>query len=441
MRNSLRLRLSLWISCFILGTGLIAAGVSFALAFSDANEMQDNQLRQLAALASTGRLSSGPPEARSDDSENEFRLLIEEQGGPGTLGQLSRGLKDGIATVRGAEESWRIVVRTLPTGRRLAVGQPAALRDEIAFSSALHTLVPLLALIPALVILLTFLVKALFKPVAQLAAQLDRRDAGDAGALSHDSVPSEIAPFVLSINGLLERVNRLIGDQQRFIADAAHELRSPVTALLLQAENLERCEMPPEARERLLPLRAGLARARSLLEQLLSLALQQNTTPDGSQIRFDEVVREVLRDLLPLAQARQVAVEVPILEPLQVRGTFPQLSALVRNALDNAVRYSPSGGKVEIALMAQGADAVLWIDDSGPGLADGELEQVFAPFYRVPGSTESGSGLGLAIARAVAERLGGQVMLANLRPSGLRLSYRQPLATSLPQRHAPTQGG
>jgi two-component system OmpR family sensor kinase len=437
MRNSLRLRLSLWISCFILLAGLIAAGVSFALAYSDANEMQDNQLRQLAALASTGRVSGIPRDARNDDSDSESRLLIEEQGGPGMLGQLSRGLPDGIATVRGADESWRIVVRQLPTGRRIAVGQPTALRDEIAFSSAFRTLVPLLALIPALVILLAILVKALFEPVGKLAALLDRRDAGDAGALSHASVPSEIAPFVQSINGLLERVARLIGDQQRFIADAAHELRSPVTALLLQAENLERCEMPAETRERLVPLRAGLARARALLEQLLSLALQQNTTPDGSQIRMDEVVREVLRDLLPLALTRQVAVEVPTLEPLQVRGTLPQLSALVRNALDNAVRYSPRGGQVKIALSADGDDAVLAIDDSGPGLAEGDLEQVFAPFYRVPGSTETGSGLGLAIARAVAQRLGGQVTLANLHPHGLRLSYRQPLLNSPTHRQAP----
>ena len=177
MRNSLRLRLSLWISGFILIAGLIAAWMSFALAYSDANEMQDNQLRQLAALASTGRLSSGPPDARNDDGESESRLLIEERGGPGLLGQLSRGMSDGIATVRGTDGNWRIVVRTLPAGGQIAVGQPTALRDEIAFSSAFHTLVPLLALIPALVILLTFLVKALFEPVAQLAAQLDRRDA------------------------------------------------------------------------------------------------------------------------------------------------------------------------------------------------------------------------------------------------------------------------
>lgn len=440
MRNSLRLRLSLWISSFILLAGLIAAGVSFALAYSDANEMQDNQLRQLAALASTGGVSGAPRDARNEDSDNETRLLIEEQGGPGMLGQLSMGMPDGIGTVRGTDESWRIVVRPLPAGRRIAVGQPTALRDEIAFSSAFHTLVPLMALIPALVILLAILVKALFEPVATLAAQLDRRDAGDAGALSHESVPSEIAPFVQSINGLLERVARLIGDQQRFIADAAHELRSPVTALLLQAENLERCEMPPEARERLVPLRAGLARARALLEQLLSLALQQNTLMDESQIRLDEVVREVLRDLLPLALARQVAVEVPILEPLQVRGTFPQLAALVRNALDNAVRYSPRGGQVKIALMADGDDAVLGIDDNGPGLAEGDLEQVFAPFYRVPGSAETGSGLGLAIARAVAQRLGGRVTLSNLHPNGLRLSYRQPLVNSPTQPQARPRG-
>lgn len=429
MKNSIRLRLSLWISGFIVVTGFIAAGLSFVLAFADANEMQDSQLQQIAALASSGRMLSDVTHASADDSEAENRLLIQTLNGPGGREWLSANLRDGIQTVRHKGEGWRVVVRPLPSGERIAVGQPTALRDEIATNSAVRTLVPLLLAIPGLILILVFLIKAILKPVVRLSVHLDARPADDAATLDTASIPQEIAPFVVSINRLLTRVSELLASQQRFIADAAHELRTPVTALLLQAENLERCDMPAEARSRLLPLSGGLARTRALLEQLLSLARQQNAESGAAPIRLDEVVREVLRDVLPLAGAKNLDVAADTLAPVQIRGTFPQLAALVRNALDNAVRYTPAGGRIEISISANAGDAVMWIDDSGPGLPDAELERVFEPFYRAS-ATESGSGLGLAIVRAVAQRLGGDVKLVNLAqaPGGLRLCYTQRLA-------------
>jgi two-component system OmpR family sensor kinase len=437
MKNSLRLRLSLWIAGLIAVVGLAAGIVSFALALADAHELQDDQLRQVAALAAAGRLSSGAGGVPQEDGEGESRLVVQAvpppgsaAGATGPLGPLPPTLASGLHTIDHAGERWRVAVQVLPSGGRIAAGQPTAVRDEIAQNSALRTLLPLLVLLPALILLVTLLVRAMLQPVAQLSRQLDRRQAGDTAPIEAGAVPAEIAPFVASINGLLGRVRQLLAQQQRFIADAAHELRTPVTALGLQAENLERGEMAAETRERVEPLKAGLARTRALLEQLLSLASQQAGAAALTPVALEAVVREAVRDLLPLARAREVEIAAAALDPVAVMGSPAQLGALVRNAIDNAVRYSPKGGIVEVSVTTGNGRAVLIVDDQGPGLAAGEIERVFDPFYRVAGSPEGGSGLGLAIIRTVAERLGGAVTLANRPGGGLRLRYEQATAPS-----------
>ncbi|MDB5872434.1 MAG: sensor histidine kinase [Ramlibacter sp.] len=439
MKNSLRLRLSLWIAVVIAAIGLAAGVLSFALAFADAHEMQDEQLQQIAALASAGKLTldAVPASAAApwEEGEAESRLVVQllaARTAPalpaGPLGPLPAELAPGLHTVAHAGEQWRVAIRDLPSGQRVAVGQPTSLRDEIATNSALRTVIPLLVLLPALILLVALLVRRMLQPVTQLAAQLDRRQPGDTEPVRAGNVPAEIQPFIASIDGLLERVRQLIAQQQRFIADAAHELRTPVTALGLQAENLERVAMPDEARARLAPLKAGLARTRSLLDQLLSLALQQSPEAPPGPVALDAVVREAVQDLLPLAQARQVEIVATALEPVVVQAAQAQLAALVRNVIDNAVRYSAAGSIVEVAVVSLAGRAVFTADDQGPGLAAQEIDRVFDPFYRVPGSPEGGSGLGLAIVRAAAQRLGGTVTLVNRPAGGLRLRYEQPQA-------------
>lgn len=429
MTRSLRLRLSLWIAAFIAVVGLAAGALSFALAFADAHELQDDQLRQIAALASTGRISPGARDMGHGDGEPESQLVVQAVPGPaGPMGPLPAALAAGLHTIEHGGVQWRVAVHVLPSGQRVAAGQPTAVRDEIASNSALRTVVPLLVLLAALILLVTLLVRAMLQPVALLSSEIDRRQAGDTAPIEAGAVPSEVAPFIASINGLLARVRQLIAQQQRFIADAAHELRTPVTALGLQAENLERAEMSPQARERLAPLKQGLARTRSLLDQLLSLASQEAGAATLEPVALDAVVWDAVRDLLPLARARQVEIAAGALEPVTLMATPAQLGALVRNAIDNAVRYSPAGGTVEVSVTASAGRALLTVDDQGPGLAPEEIERVFDPFYRVAGAPEGGSGLGLAIVRAVANRLGGTVVLANRPTGGLQLRYQQPLA-------------
>jgi two-component system OmpR family sensor kinase len=429
MRQSLRIRLSLWIAACIVLAGLVAGVLAFAVAYAEAVELQDGQLRQLAALASAGQLAAGPSALPRGSADAENPLVIQPLANPGgVLGALPPTLADGMHTVNVGGVPWRVAVRTPASGPRIAVAQPTSVRDEIARDGALHTTIPLLVLLPVLVALVAVVVQATLAPVGRLSAQLDQRKAGDVAPLDASAVPSEIAPFTDSINHLLERVRNLLAQQERFIADAAHELRTPITALGLQAENLERVVLTDEARERLVPLRAGLARARALLEQLLSLAAQQAAQVPSQRVRLDQVVQRVIEDLAPLARARGVQVVMRPLPDVELAASEAQLAAIARNAIDNAVRYSPPGATVEVRVAQEPGWAELQVDDRGPGVPEAQRVRVFEPFYRVPGTAETGSGLGLAIVKTVADRLGGAVQLVSRAGGGSSFRYRQPLA-------------
>ncbi|MDB5858979.1 MAG: sensor histidine kinase [Ramlibacter sp.] len=429
MRHSLRARLSLSIAVCIVLAGLLAGVLSFAVAYAEAVELQDGQLRQLAALASAGQLAPGPAVVPRAGIGAENPLVIQSLAdAAGPLGPLPPTLADGLHTLSVRGTPWRLAVHTFASGPRMAAAQPTSVRDEIALDGALHSTIPLLVLLPLLAGLVSVVVRVTLAPVGGLAAQLDGRSAGDLTLLDASAVPDEIAPFADSINNLLARVRSLLAQQERFIADAAHELRTPITALLLQAENLERVLPTAETRERLAPLQAGLARTRALLEQLLALAQQQAGEPAPRRMRLDEAVAGVVEDLAPLARSRGVQVRVHPFEAAEVDAGEGQLAAIARNAIDNALRYSAPGGTVEVRVAREAGCAVLQVEDRGSGVPEAERRRVFEPFYRVPGSAETGSGLGLAIVQAVADRLGGTVELAARAGGGSCFRYRQPLA-------------
>jgi two-component system OmpR family sensor kinase len=333
-------------------------------------------------------------------------------------------LSDGLQTVVVGKEQWRVFVRTNEQGVRVAVAQQTTVRDFAARASAVRTLTPILFLAPLLVLLVTLLVRQMFRPLRILSYELGRRAENDLGQLNRAGLPSEVWPFVTEINELLARVRRSMASQRRFIADAAHELRSPLTAMSLQAERLGAAEMPDEARSRLGSLVAGLRRTRELLEQLLTLArTQEMNIPEAEDISLQRAIREVLEDLVPLAEAKDIDLGVVDDADAGVRGRMVALKLLVKNLIDNAIRYTPQGGRVDITVRRLPGAVVLQVDDTGPGIAPEEREKVFEPFYRVLGSGEIGSGLGLAIARTVAGSMGARIELASTGEggSGLRV--------------------
>jgi len=425
---SLRFRLSLWISTAILVGAAVAGVYSYVDATADAHHVQDTQLRQVGYLVS--RLDAAPtsPPAREKAGDVDFdaRLVVRfidapggEVGRPDRRPRFSAALPDGLQTVAVGDETWRVFVRTSRDGVRVAVAQQTAVRDAAARSSALRTVMPILFLGPVLVLLATLLVRTMFQPLQRLAVQLGERRAHDLGELDRAALPSEVWPFVAEINQLIARTVRTLALQRRFIADAAHELRSPMTAMSLQAERLAASAMPDEARARLGALSAGLSRTRVMLDQLLTLArTQESGIGQPARVPLKKAIQECLEDLVPLAEAKAIDLGVVGDADPTVGGRPVDIRILVKNLVDNAIRYTPAGGRVDISVAEDGGRVVLDVDDSGPGIPAGERTRVFDPFYRVLGSGEIGSGLGLAITQSIAQQAGASIALLD-RPDGL----------------------
>jgi two-component system OmpR family sensor kinase len=339
---------------------------------------------------------------------------------------LRPDLPDGLQTVAIGGAPWRLFVSTHERGLRVAIGQQTTVRDEIANKSALRTVAPLLSLVLLLPLLVGYLIRKMLHPLKIMAADLESRSEPVWQEIAAGAVPSEIRPFVVAIKRLLARVAQSVAAQRRFLADAAHELRSPLTALSLQAELLEAAEMPEEARMRLAALRRGIGRTRNLLDQLLALARAQSQTGEARPVRVICVIRQVLEDLMPLAEAKHMDIGVVRQDDVVVQASEMDLTILVRNLVDNAIRYTPEGGKIDLAVEAGADSAVFRVDDAGPGISPDQRERVFDPFYRALGTDEFGSGLGLSIVKTIADRIGAGVSLEQSGSGGLLVAVSIP---------------
>jgi two-component system OmpR family sensor kinase len=275
-----------------------------------------------------------------------------------------------------------------------------------------------------------------FRPVSRLAARLDAKESNHLAKLPIDGMPDELRPFIESINRLLERIATMFEQKRRFIADAAHELRSPITALTLQAENLSHADLPPESRERLVVLETGIRRTAHLLEQLLALAkYEAGSLPHVPHASLDNVVKGVVADLLPFARLRSVDLGFKRIEETSIASDSIALAVLVRNVLDNAIRYSPEGGQIDISLFRDRTRGILCIEDTGPGIPNKDLARVFDPFYRGSQTGAQGTGLGLSIVLRIVESLSGSIILENIAApdrTGLRVTIILPVADAAP---------
>jgi two-component system, OmpR family, sensor kinase len=431
MTRSLERHLARTLGLAIVLVGLVTGVVSFIFAYQEAQEFQDDTLRQIATLAYADKLQAaghadviGTPGNVDDDQEDRVVVVRLLPGAvPAQFAWLPLSLRPGLHTVSGPQGDWRVFVRQTKPGERIAVAQMTAVRDEAASDSAEYTLVPLGVLLPLLVFLIHRIVRHEFAPVRLLAQKLDEQPPNRPTSLPDAGLPDEIAPFVRSINGLMQRITKLIGEQRRFIADAAHELRSPLTALSLQAQNLEKVDTFEAMRERVVPLRAGIERARRLTEQLLNLARSQASQPVSETVDVSKMARELIAEYLPVAEARGIDLGLEGPDNTCLFADPHALRLVLKNALDNALCYTPLSGEVTVRVYTENDDVVIEVQDNGPGIPAAERERVFDPFYRIEGSSGEGSGLGLAIARDAAARLGGTVHLHD-RPDGPGLVFR-----------------
>lgn len=435
MMNSLRGRLFIGLTAMVAIMGAVAGVFSFRYAFDESIEIQDATLTQVAALAVEGRFDQHMPPPGGVDSDN--RLVIEELGtrtGKPARDDVLSALDDGLRDVTRGRERWRILIRTRTDGSRVMVGQPTAVREEIADEFALRTLIPLAILLPLMLLLIAVLVRQSLRPMTDIADRLDARRADDLDQLAVSEAPTELQPFIASINRLLQRIQILIERQRRFVADAAHELRTPITALTLQAENLGHFQLPGESAERLDALKQGARRTKRLIEQLLTLErVGFDRTRPTAVAALEWSAGQVVADLLPEATEKGVDLGFEQVEPCQIAAEPLMIEILIRNLVENALRHTPRDGRIDLSVRRENAVAILAVRDSGPGIPAADLDRIFEPFFRGSRQLGEGSGLGLSIVKRIAESLGGTVTVENIgsgEVSGLCATVRLPSSAS-----------
>ena len=417
LKQSLQVRISIALILMFLPLSIIAGAFSYYQTYHEAEELQDDLLRQTAAYIN-------PKTTDYTQIGSENHILIQTFGQEDTV-PLSDTLGEGFHTIKGSvddddddddDDEYRAYIRQTPQGK-IAVLQETEYRDDLAATAAYQSVLPLLIALPLMILLTVWITYRAMRPVKTLSAALGKRRSDDLSPLDGEGVPSEIQGFVTAINQLLQRTGENIRRQQRFIADAAHELRSPLTALSLQAERLTKLPQSDEAREQTGLILQSIQRNRHLLEQLLTHAraqgseTQRNLTDISLQAQF----RRVLQELMPLALDKQQDIGVAVENDLRIRADDTEIYTLIKTFTDNAIRYTPAGGRIDIGFSETPTTLTIWVEDDGPGIPAAERSRVTDAFYRILGTEQQGTGLGLSIADAIAKRYGGKLILADSR--------------------------
>ncbi|HEX5638782.1 MAG TPA: ATP-binding protein [Burkholderiaceae bacterium] len=432
--NSLRGRLLLFL--FTLAGIAVAAiaFISYRSVLQDTDEIFDYQLQQMAlSLRDQGAVPDDHRAALADPSLDYVVQVWTSDGSVTYSSHPNRRLPPAVAIGFANAEidgrPWRIY-STLARDRVIRVAQPLAVRKALAASTARRSVVPVLVAAPIVALVMWWLVGVSLAPLGTLVASVRAREAESLNTLDAAGLPSEITPLVDALNGLLARLGGALQAQRAFVADAAHELRSPLTALKLQLDLVRLAPDEGARDDALRDLSAGMDRVHHLLEQLLALARAEPGGPEAAVGDADlaEVARQAAADTVALASARGTDLELDAARPVAVRGDRAALRMLARNLIDNAVRYAGAGGQVRAAVLEDAGEAVLRIDDSGPGIPPEERGRVFDRFYRRDSGETTGSGLGLAIVRAIADRHGARIDLGDAPLGGLRVDVRLALA-------------
>jgi two-component system OmpR family sensor kinase len=418
--GSLSRQLIVALSLVIGVVGVIHGLSSYAVARADTNMLLDTRLSDVAIRLSAGMADiimpiPEPGLRRPEDLEIQVWTGDEPRPSRATDPSIKfrRDAPMGFSNQIVAGVAWRVfTVRT--ANRTFEVGQRSEIRRGIAETSALKNIWPTIILIPLIWVAVILVVRGLMTQLNELAGRVQTIDLDRLRPISREGVPEDLLPFVKSINLLIERLAQMIESEKKFISDAAHELRSPIAALQLQADNLRHSIYPANV-ERFEELRRGIIRGGNLVTQMLQLARADAQVDDTrlSDVRVREVVTDVIADSLPIAMARGIDLGVEHLDEATVRATETDLRVVVKNLVDNAIRYSPDGSTIDVRVVAQAGRVSLEVADQGPGIAPESLTRVFERFVRVGTADIEGTGLGLAIVRATVSKYGGSASVAN----------------------------
>ena len=429
MRSLERYLLAWILGALTLGSVPIAL-VAYVVTRDEMNEVFDAELKYVAQAIGTYRhLRNDTTEAEVQSStrtespdDTEIVTFAWTATGRRTYASdagvlLPFSAVEGLSRHRVGQEDWTVYTSVRPDGIAQAAQRSSA-RQEMAGESAAKILPPLLVLVLVTGALLVYALRQGLRPLDSAARDVALRSATSLEPISATAVPGEVAPLVAAINDLMARIGVAFSRQRAFLADAAHELRTPVTALDLQLQLLKRSIDEASSCEAIQELEAGIARSTRLVEQLLQLA---RLDPEGEAIThasvdLSELVRSVIGTLSVKADKYGIDLGARVAPGVTVEGDLEQLTVLLNNLVENALRFTPRGGVVDVVVELREGASVLRVLDTGPGIPESERARVFERFYR-GGQTPAapadagGTGLGLAIVRAIAERNGAHVTL------------------------------
>jgi two-component system OmpR family sensor kinase len=423
---SIRRALMFWLLPLFVLVGVASAAFSYWSYTEMVSTFMDDQMQQLGDSVAAQDEPVAPPVQSVERIHKWGSYVIQVYDGQGrqvltSWPQLTAGLAGdaGFHDLRAGGKRWRVYT-TEATGaqHRVQVFQSADFRRHLAAERAGAAIAPVMILLPLAMLTLWGVAAGMSRELQDIGRRAALQDENTITELPLTRVPKEIAPLVISFNGLLTRLRDAFATQRRFVQDAAHELRTPITAVALQLENV-RCDLPAGAcQQSFAQLEAGVSRAQRLVDQLLKLSRQEATGLEApTEIDLPAQLRESINALIALADQRGidlglVADEAPV-QPLALRCAPGDLRSVLDNLIENALRYTPEGGVVDVRVSSEGGKPVVEVIDTGPGIPADQIERVFDRFFRVPGTNARGSGLGLAIARSAAQRCGLRVSLRN----------------------------
>lgn len=440
MRPSISRRLLLLLIGSTIAIGALQTGLCYRGSRAEADTFYDQHMRLLAeAIAGATRSTStdtGDIPVTSGAAAG-FTIRIR----PDTEALLPAGDRaqrsnttdaPGFSDLQDSTGEWRLYRLRSPHRTTIEVAQRAQARTDMALAMAMGTAWPIFVLTPLVLFGAWWIVRHGVAPVHRIGRALAARTADDLSPVEDSAVPVEVAPLTDEINRLMARVGGLLAAQRRFVGDAAHELRSPLTALKLQVQAMSGTQsVEPSLAAKLGRLDRGVERMHRIVEQLLHLSrteVRKHEDESADSVELDDAVHRVVSDLAELVREKQLLLRVTVAEQANVAATTSDLDILIANLLDNAIKYSPPGGTVDISVASGPKGAVLSIMDSGPGIPSAERERVFDRFYRLPGNDVSGSGLGLAIVRTITDHIGASISLGEAHLGGLAVKVAFPVS-------------
>ncbi|MDO5530470.1 HAMP domain-containing sensor histidine kinase [Sutterella sp.] len=446
--HSIRRKLLFTLLAALLAAGFSAAAATFFSAQAEFNEFLDAHLRETAESLAASARDSMPFEAPTHltivgdtpsyriivqvyDSENNS--LWQRENTP--MMPLPEGPGFSLTQVEG--KNWRTY--SVAAGPLvITVGQDMRIRTSLAATAAFRILQPLLLLLPFIAIAVWIVVGSGLAPLEKTARSVARRSPTSLEPLSTKGLPTELAALVTAVNDLLKRLAESLSAQQRFASDAAHELRTPLTALKLQVQLAQRAKTPEAQQKCFARLNEGINRATRLVQQLLTIA---RLDPDASKkpmttINLAELIESVREDMTPIAAQKRITITAAP-GAASIDGMEDAIRLMVTNLTDNAIRYTPEDGRIELSTASENGLSVVRVSDNGPGIAPEERERVFDRFYRALGTKTSGTGLGLAIVKRIVDIHHGTIRIEDGldgRGTTFRLEF-PPLGASLPRQN------